>query len=119
MTNVAGIYADNPVLGTDKDMAMRLSNKARIARRAAEALRAAEEKRVRPPRKIAVRPPRSVATKRVKLVWKVFNDGFKEMACFPFSKEAEAKAKAAALAEKTGKPHVVNGVKVPMTDAAE
>ncbi|HAK93574.1 MAG TPA: hypothetical protein DCM87_00830 [Planctomycetes bacterium] len=99
-------------------MAMRLSNRERIKRRAMEFARAAEEKEVRPPRKSSPRAKRVVAPKRVKLVWKVFNEGFKEMACFPYSKEAEAKEKAAALAKRTGKAHFVNGVKVAMEESA-
>ena len=97
-------------------MAMRLSNRDRIKRRAMEYARAAEEKEAHPPRKSSPRPKRVVAPKRVKLVWKVFSEGFKEMACFPYAEEAKAQEKAAGLTKKTGTAHFVNGVKVPMEE---
>lgn len=97
---------------------MKLSNRERIKRRAMEFARATEEKDARPPRKTTPRAKRVVVPKRVKLVWKVFNEGFKEMACFPYSEEAKAQEKAAGLTKKTGKAHFVNGVKVPMADPA-
>lgn len=101
---------------------MRSSNRERIERRAVEVALtakenlAAKEKGTRAPRKTAARAKKVVVPTRVKLVWKVFNDGFKEMACFPYPEEAQAKEKAAQLSKKTGKAHFVNSVKVPMAD---
>ena len=97
-------------------MPKKLSNKERILRRAKEAVLAAEEKvakktakRKRPTKKVS--PPR-----RMKTVWKVFNDNIKEVACFPYPQRSQADAKAAQLTKKTGKQHFVNGIKVPMAD---
>jgi hypothetical protein len=97
-------------------MAMRSSNRERIARRALEAALAAKEKEAPKPPKAAGKAKRAAVPKRMKFVWKVFNDSFKEMACFPYPEEAQAKAKAAQLTQKTGKEHFVNSVKVPMAD---
>ncbi len=97
-------------------MAIRSSNRERIERRALEASIEAKEKEAKAPSpKTPSRPRRAAAPPpRVKLVWKVFNDAFKEMACFPYPQEAQAKEKAAQLTKKTGKPHFVNSAKVPM-----
>ncbi len=99
-------------------MVMKPSSRERFERRARElALVAAKNPDSGTPRKTRVRAKRVVVPKRVKLVWKVFNEGFKEMACFPYPEESRAREKAAALTKKTGKTHFVNGVKVAMADA--
>ena len=103
-------------------MAKRASNRERIARRAAEAKISAEEKTAakKTVKKKAgtVRSRRKKAdpAKRMKFVWKVFNDNFKEVACFPYPEKEAADAKAAQLTKKTGKEHFVNSIKVPMAD---
>ena len=51
---------------------------------------------------------------RKKFVWKIFDNNFKEVACFSHLEKAEAYLAADALAEKKKKSHFVNGVNVPM-----
>jgi len=54
--------------------------------------------------------------KRMKLVWAVIDGNYKEVASFPYPAKAEAEARATELSEKTGKPHRVDSVRVPMAD---
>lgn len=89
-----------------------LSNKDRMQRKVAEAaagiIAKAEKKKVVTRKKVAD------LTVLSKIVWKVFDSGYKEIACFPFSEEAEAVAQADALTKKKNKCHFVNKVKVPI-----
>ena len=59
---------------------------------------------------------KTASAQRMKAVWKVFNDNFREVGCFPYPEKAAAEAKAAQLTRKTGKEHFVNAIKVPMAD---
>jgi hypothetical protein len=54
--------------------------------------------------------------KHMKFVWSVVDDHSREVASFPYPAKAEAEARAAELSQKTGKPHTVNCVRVPMAD---
>ncbi len=54
--------------------------------------------------------------KRYKAVWKVFNDSYKEVACFPYSEKDEAHTKADDLTKKKNNKYFVNEIKVPMED---
>ncbi|MFO0980213.1 MAG: hypothetical protein U1E76_00440 [Planctomycetota bacterium] len=99
----------------------RMSSRERLERKAAEAEVAAKEKTER---KATPTPTRSSSRKsavasvvRQKVVWKVFNAGFKEVAEFPHPKKAEADALAAKLTTESGTSHFVNAAKVPMEDA--
>jgi hypothetical protein len=121
-------------------MAKRMSNKERIQRRGLEAAAAAAEKTKKKERpsdakeakeaKEAIKPAKSAGTKaptklrsrssapaasqRLKLVWKVFNASGKEVAVFAYPEKTEADAMAEKLTTKSGQPHFVNGVKVPL-----
>jgi hypothetical protein len=104
-----------------------MSSKERLQRLALEAELTAKEKaekkkvkavgtaaeepsgKVAPARKKAVAAP-----KRQKLVWKVFNASYKEVGVFPYPQKAEADAMCTKLQDKSGQPHFVNAVSVPM-----
>ena len=51
---------------------------------------------------------------RKKVVWKVFDNNFKEVACFSHLEKTEAYSAADALTVKKKKSHFVNEVNVPM-----
>jgi hypothetical protein len=112
-------------------MAKRMSNKERIQRKGLEAQAAAAEKAKKKERAAdpTVKKPKLSGTKsrtkagslsapaagqRLKLVWKVFNASGKEVAVFAYPERAEADAMAEKLSTKSGQPHFVNGVKVPL-----
>jgi len=116
-------------------MAKRMSNKERIQRKGLEAAAAAVEKAkkkestaVAKAEKPAKSPGAStksggsksrlagapVPSQRLKLVWKVFNASGKEVAVFSYPEKTEADAMAEKLTTKSGQPHFVNGVKVPL-----
>ncbi len=98
-------------------MAKRLSNRERIERMAEEAAIEVEEKE---PKTATPKAPRARKTaapqRRMKFIWKVVDSNSKEVATFPYAEESQAHARAAELSEKTGKPHTVNRVRVPMED---
>jgi hypothetical protein len=98
-------------------MAKRLSNRQRIERMAEEASIKAEDTE---PKTEVRKAPRSrkaaPKAKRMKFIWTVVDEKSKEIASFPYPAKDEAEAKAAALAEKTGKAHKVIQVRVPMED---
>jgi len=104
-------------------MAKRMSNRERIERLAAEKEASEEEKKEKKKKKENAAPaskPRrkkvAASVKREKTVWKVFNNNYKEIACFPYPEKAKADAQAAKLTKKTGSQHFVNSAKVPMED---
>lgn len=114
-------------------MAKRMSNKERIQRRAVEAeaeakaksdkkttkkttKKAAAKKTAKKTTKKAATKKKTVAAKRQKVVWKVFNAGFKEVASYPYPERKEAEAAAVKMQEKAGAYHFVNAVKVPLED---
>lgn len=103
-------------------MAMRTSSRERIARRAQEAAIGAQEKTPKAASKRAgvkaKTPAKERSARRMKSVWKVFNDNMKEVACFPYPERERAAARAAELTRKTGKEHFVNEIKVPMEAGA-
>ena len=105
-------------------MAKKMSNKERIQRQAMEA--EAEEK-AKAEKKAEKKTPKARAPRaekktekekstRLKVVWVIFDDRFKEVRTFPYAEKAAAEAKAAQLTEKSGKEHVVNPIKVPVDD---
>ena len=96
-------------------MPRRLSNKERIERRAQEAAIKADEKK-KPAKKAGTSKKAAAPPQRMKIVWKVFNNNIKEVACFPYPEKDQADARAAQLSKKTGKEHFVNAIKVPMAD---
>ncbi len=98
-------------------MAHKFSNRERIHRRALEAEIDAQESAEREAAKAASAGRRrkdSPASARVKLAWRIYAPQYKEIATFPFKERAQADAEAARLTEKTGKPHVVKSVRVPV-----
>ncbi len=98
-------------------MPKRLSNRERIERRAQEAaLKAEEKKAAKKKRKRAGTAKKTEPPQRMKIVWKVFDNNIKEVACFPYPEKDQADARAAQLTKKTGKEYFVNAIKVPMTD---
>ncbi len=99
-------------------MVKRMTSKERIQQMAEEA-EAGEEVKAEKKKKKAT-TTRKVAKsiiKREKVVWKIFDAGYKEVACFPYAQKDEAFAK---LEERKLKKSTVNffinEVKVPMED---
>ncbi len=98
-------------------MAKRLSNRQRIDRLAEEASVEPEEKEPTTSVRKASRSKKAAAKpQRMKFVWSVVDANSKEVASFPYPAKDAAEARAAELSEKTGKPHTVNCVRVPMKD---
>ncbi len=73
-----------------------------------------DEKPMEKKTKAAPRKKITATTKSNKIVWKVFDVGYKEVACFPFSEKEKAYAKAEDLSAKSKKNYFVNEVTVPM-----
>ncbi len=99
-------------------MVKRMTSKERIQQMAEEA-EAGEELKAEKKKKKAT-TTRKVAKsiiKREKVVWKIFDASYKEVACFPYAQKDEAFAK---LEERKLKKSTVNffinEVKVPMED---
>jgi hypothetical protein len=102
-------------------MASRMSNRDRIQQKAAEAeaeakLKDEKKAKKKTARKTTRKKKAAAAVERQKVVWKVFNANFKEVACFPYSEKAKAEAEATALSKKLDKSHFVNAVKVPFDE---
>ena len=101
-------------------MAKRMSNRERIDRMAAENAAAEEEKKVK--KKTTKKKTTSAGKKkttssgRQKIVWKVLDSSFKEVAEFPFPEKDASEAEAARLTTDKGKEHFVKRVGVPMED---
>ena len=106
----------------------RMSSRDRIERLAAEADIAAREKseaareRAETKTKSATKSTKkkagSVASaSRQKVVWKIFNVNYKEVAVFPYAQKQDADAMAAKLTTESGQSHFVNSVKVPLEEA--
>ncbi len=95
-------------------MAKRMSSKEKILQMAEEAAAGTKEKSKK--KKAAPRKKKVETIKRYKAVWKVFNDSYKEVACFPYSEKDEAYARADELTKKKNNNHFVNEIKVSMED---
>jgi hypothetical protein len=105
-------------------MASRMSNRDRIQQKAEEAAAAEKEKKEKKSKPTTARKTTrkskkktSASVERQKVVWKVFNANFKEVACFPYAEKAKAEAEATALSKKLDKSHFVNAVKVPFDES--
>lgn len=96
-------------------MAKRMSSKEKIMQMAEEAAAGIKEKSEKK-KKAAPRKKKEEIIKRYKAVWKVFNDSYKEVACFPYSEKDEAYARADELTKKKNNNHFVNEIKVSMDD---
>jgi hypothetical protein len=97
-------------------MAKKVSNKERIQQKAEKAAAVTKEKAVKRVRKTTPRKKATAATTRRKIVWKVFNDSFKEVDCFPYREKAQAYSIADDLTQKRNKKYFVNEVSVPMEE---
>jgi len=98
---------------TDPHMAKRMSNKARIEQKAAEAAASDEAKVAK--KKVAkkkVSKKAAAAAAPLKVVWKVFNSNYKEVGCFPYPEKKKAYKMAEDLEKKKKGEHFVNAVKV-------
>jgi hypothetical protein len=108
-----------------------MSSRDRIERLAAEADIAAREKseaareRTEAKTKTATKSTKTTKKKagsvasasRQKVVWKIFNVNYKEVAVFPYAQKQDADAMAAKLTTDSGQSHFVNSVKVPLEEA--
>ncbi len=100
-------------------MAKRMTSKERILKMAEEAVAGKEkkaEKKAEKKKKPTTRKKKVETVKRYKAVWKVFDTGYKEVACFPYSEKDEANAKAKDLTKKKNNNHFVNEIKVLMKE---
>jgi len=101
-------------------MVKRQSNRARISRKAEEAAaaktgKAAKKKKVT--KKKTTRKKKAKAPPvRQKVVWKVFDGNYNEVACFAYPDKAKAYAKADELTKAKEKTYFVNAVKVDMEE---
>ena len=94
-------------------MTNRMSSKERIRQMADEAA-IKEEQKAEKRTKTSTGKKETVTIKQNKIVWKVFESGYKEIACFPFSKKENAYATAEDLSKKSNKNYFVKDVSVPM-----
>ena len=92
-------------------MVKRMTSKERIMQMAGETV-AGKEKKAEKKKKATTRKKKVETVKRYKAVWKVFDTGYKEVACFPYSEKDEANAKAKDLTKKKNNNHFVNEIKV-------
>lgn len=103
-------------------MAKRMSNKARIQQKAEEAKAAKAEKTAKKTAKKKTAKKKTAKKKvskksaappqRLKVVWKVYDSGYKEVACFPYPEKKKAEKMAADLEKKGKGTHFVNADKV-------
>ena len=96
-------------------MVKRMTSKERIMQMAEEAAAGIKEKPEKK-KKATTRKKKVETIKRYKAVWKVFDAGYKEVACFPYSEKDEAHARAKDLTKKKNNKYFVNEIKVPMKD---
>lgn len=99
-------------------MVTRMTSKERLQQMAEEAA-AGEEQKAEKKKKKATTTKKVAKSiiKREKVVWKIFDASYKEIACFPYAQKDEAFAK---LEERKLKKSTVNffinEIKVPMED---
>jgi hypothetical protein len=99
-------------------MVKRVSSKERLQQMAEEA-EAGEELKVEEKMKKATTTKKVAKSviKREKVVWKIFDASYKEVACFPYSEKDEAFAKLEERKQKKSTTSFfINEVKVPMED---
>ena len=94
-------------------MTNRMSSKERIRQLADESVAKEQEKKEKKT-KTPTGKKEAVTVKQNKIVWKVFDAGYKEMACFPFPEKEKAYEAAEDLSKKNSKKYFVNNVSVPM-----
>ncbi len=96
-------------------MVKRMTSKEKILQMAEEAA-TGKEKKTEKKKKATTRKKKVETIKRYKAVWKVFDAGYKEVGCFPYSEKAEAYARAEDLTKKKNNNYFVNEIKIPMKD---
>ncbi|MBT6228532.1 MAG: hypothetical protein HON76_09545 [Candidatus Scalindua sp.] len=99
---------------------VRISSKERLQQLADEAIAGEEQKAEKKAKKATTTTKKKVAKsviKREKVVWKVFDANYKEVACFPYAQKDEAFAKLEERKQKKSTVnYFINEVKVPMED---
>ncbi len=65
-------------------------------------------------KKVTTRKKASDLSIRQKIVWKIFDANYREVACFPYLEEKEAYLQADVFTKKKNKCFFVNKAKVPM-----
>ena len=97
-------------------MVKRVTSKERLQQMAEEAA-AGEELKAEKKKKATTKKAAKSIIKREKVVWKVFDASYKEVACFPYSQKDEAFAKLEERKQKKSTTSFfINEVKVPMED---
>jgi hypothetical protein len=97
---------------------VRISSKERLQQMAEEAAAGGELKAEKKAKKATTtkKVAKSII-KREKVVWKIFDGSYKEVACFPYSEKDDAFAKLEERKQKkSGTSFFINEVKVPMGD---
>ncbi len=98
-------------------MVKRMTSKERLQQKAEEAVAGEELKTEKKKKATTTKKAAKTLIKREKVVWKIFDASYKEVACFPYSQKDEAFAK---LEERKLKKstvnYFINEVKVPMED---
>lgn len=94
-------------------MVKKMSNKDMIRQKAEEAAAGKKEK-VEKKKKTTTRKKAVATVSRRKIVWKVFDVSYKEVACFPYPEKDKAYTTAEDLTKKKNKSYFVNDVSVPM-----
>ncbi len=94
-----------------------MTSKERLQQKAEEAVAGEELKTEKKKKATTTKKAAKTLIKREKVVWKIFDASYKEVACFPYSQKDEAFAK---LEERKLKKstvnYFINEVKVPMED---
>ncbi len=97
-------------------MVKRMTSKERIQQMVEEAA-AGEEVKAEKKKKTTTKKAAKSIIKREKVVWKVFDANYKEVACFPYAQKDEAFAKLDERKQKKSTVnYFINEVKVPMED---
>ena len=99
-------------------MVKKMTSKERIQQLAEEAAVGEEVKAEKKKKKATtVKKTAKSIIKREKVVWKIFDASYKEIACFPYSEKDEAFAKLDERKQKKSTVnYFINEVKVPMED---
>ncbi len=97
-------------------MVKRMSNKEKIQQKAEEAAAGIKEKTEKKEKKTTPSKKTTKPPGRKKIVWKIFNDSFKEVDCFPYHEKDKAYLRAAELTRTKNKNYFVNEVCVPMVE---
>ncbi len=98
-------------------MVKKMTSKERIQQLAEEAAVGEEVKAEKKKKKTTTKKAAKSIIKREKVVWKVFDANYKEVACFPYSQKDDAFAKLEERKQKKSNiNYFINEVKVPMED---